>query len=271
MARRRGPTTRAVKDANRPAYSAARILAGPPKVEPGFPEPFSDTPALYSTVKAVMVATEVLLRRKGDILDSAVRVRDLELLTDFYDDRYSVPTIDTGKTKGEVVPCTGDVWTDVNTHCFVGEDASNCNLTVEPGDTIQVAHCDVIYQYFGDSRVCLGSGGDGKYPHYDTVEADWVPQGSTSHTALQDREDPDSHPLASITGIQTGGAGTTWLNDQGTYTAPQGFSEVHNDLTGRSDLNTHPISAITDLEARLAALEATVQQLNQRIGACWFV
>lgn len=107
-------------------------------------------------------------------------------------------------TIGESIPGSGNVWSDVNAYCFTGAFSDGaCRMCIAPNAIAYVGHGSIVYRYFGPTEVCIGSGGEGgKYPHYTTVEEDWVPTGTTTHTALSDRYTANQHRIDNITDLR---------------------------------------------------------------------
>ena len=71
-----------------------RILAAQPardmaERDPSFPEPAASLASLLETVEALKEAVEILLRQRGSGEAAAVRVRDIDALTLYYDRRYT--------------------------------------------------------------------------------------------------------------------------------------------------------------------------------------
>ena len=68
------------------------LAAQPPRDmvdrDPSFPEPAPTLESLLETLSALKEAVEILLRQRGNGEAAAVRVRDIDALTLYYDRRY---------------------------------------------------------------------------------------------------------------------------------------------------------------------------------------
>lgn len=95
----------------------------------------------------------------------------------------------------------GNVENDVNVMDFFGQpDASNTDMfaTIGPRDIVNITHNLVLYSWIGPHDVTIGLGGS-----YVSTAADYIVQGTADHSLLANLTDPDQHPTAAITGLDT--------------------------------------------------------------------
>lgn len=249
---------------------ADEVGLAPRRDTPGIPEPVAETDALYSSVSALKIVAETLLRQRGDIpKDSALRGSDLEAIVKYLDRRYLI-AVEVDVFSATITDDAGDgsAHGDLNATDFTGHpNAVGTALSIETDNLVTFAHKVVAYLWTGPVPVSVGSGGT-----HTAVAGDLTPIGTADHNLLDNRDLLDQHPQSAVTGL---------VADQGVQDGRLGTLETRADETdteqgtqdGRLDtLETRADEADTEQGTqggRLDALE--LGKLNRSTAFSTFV
>ena len=162
----------------------------------------------------------------------------------------------------------GSVSGDCNATDFTGQSpviGQAADLKVSSINTF--AHKAVAYNWIGPTGVTVGIGGS-----YIATAGDFVGVGTADHNILVNRNQPDQHQTADITGLdadQIAQDTATALVQTNLDTHEADVSNPHNtlhsQLTDASDPNLHPTSSISGLDTKQADQDTATAQVQTNL------